>query len=228
MFYISFFKEFKYWNRLTINEKIVYSFLVNYATMHQIDSWDNASEIMYGEKRLDMGTIKDMIEEYSYLCFQKITNKKISDKTGISLSTVSKTLIKFKTLEILDEGKDRYNEYYRITIPNRFIDKGFLVLPKNTELKGMQLIFWEFINERLKHYNANTGRLDNLGIDSWASQIARDMGVKKKDIQNYIHILTKKKYLSRSKNGKLLYLNIKPNYINTTLETYASDSDLPF
>ena len=75
-FILVFFKEFKDWNKLTVNEKIVYSFLVNYATMHQHESWDKENEREYGEKKLNMDIIKEYIDKFSSLEFRKITNKK--------------------------------------------------------------------------------------------------------------------------------------------------------
>ena len=39
------------------DEKIVYSFLVNYATMHQHESWDKGNEREYGEKKLNIDII---------------------------------------------------------------------------------------------------------------------------------------------------------------------------
>ncbi len=224
MFYISFFKKFKDWNNLTVNEKIVYSFLVNYGTMHQIDSWDKSSERDWDRKKLDMSVIKNCIDEYSYLKFRKITNKKISEKTGISLRTVSTILNKFKKIDILNKEEE---DYYKIEVPKGFIDKGFLNLPKNTDLKGMQLVFWAFINERLIHYNEKRSLFNNTKIDTWASRLAMDMGVKKKDIQNYIHSLTQKNYLQRTNN--CLTINKISTQTNTRQEFNSIEEyDLPF
>lgn len=200
MFYISFFKEFKDWNHLSINEKIVYSFLVNYATMHQKESWDKSSKSENDGKKLNIDIIKESIENNSFLVFRKITNKKVSERTNISLRTVSTILNRLKDLAILSEQDD----CYKIVIPKGLIDKGFLDLPKKTELKGMQLVFWAFVNERLEHYNVRTKMPRNILLDTWASRLAMDMGVKKKDVQNYIHCLSKRNYLGRSGGGKLV------------------------
>jgi predicted transcriptional regulator len=222
MFYISFFKEFKDWNKLTVNEKIVYSFLVNYATMHQHESWDKENEREYGEKKLNMDIIKEYIDKFSSLEFRKITNKKISEKTGISLRTVSTILNRFKKIDILNQDREGF---YKIVVPKGFIDNGFLNLPKKAEVKGMQLVFWAFINNRLNHYNERTGEYHNMQIDTWASRLAMDMGVKKKDVQNYIHCLAKKGFLQRSEDNRFLVIKINGNIEwDYTEEEY----DLPF
>lgn len=227
MFYISFFKEFKDWNHLSINEKIVYSFLVNYATMHQKDSWDKSSMRENEEKRLNMNLIKEFIDEHQYLEFRKITYRKIRIRTRISLRTISTIVNRFKDLAILSERDD----YYKIIIPKGFIDKGFLTLPENTGLKGMQLVFWAFLNERLRCYNNKkytSYNTDNKELDTWASRLASDMGVKKKDVQNYIHCLTKRDFLKRSEDGKRLFINIHKNlprnpYVNSYTNSESQD-----
>lgn len=236
MFYISFLKEFKDWNGLTVNEKIVYSLLANYSVMCQ-NAWYKVRESECGENRLNMDKIKDMIKIHDWFELAKISNKKISEKTGISLRTVSTILNRLKDLKILEECDEQVDfVYYAIQVPEGLIDNGYLDLPKNTGLKGMQLIFWAFINQRLGHYNERTGNFYNKSLDTWASRLATDMGVKKKDIQNYIHCLTKRGFLKRSEDGKYLVLyengdaNVKnePTKFNTTTQWKQYDEDLPF
>ncbi|MBO5844145.1 MAG: winged helix-turn-helix domain-containing protein, partial [Bacteroidales bacterium] len=152
MFYRSFFKEFKNWNNLNWNEKIVYSFLVNYATMHQDYSWDNASKSEEGVYKIDMDTINFLIDENERL-WLRISQKKIAEKTDISLRTIATIMGNFRDKEIID--------YNSILVPKGFIDNGFLKLPTGTWLKGFQRVFWAFINERLKHYNNKRGKENN-------------------------------------------------------------------
>ncbi|MEE1097629.1 MAG: replication/maintenance protein RepL [Bacteroidales bacterium] len=207
MYYISFLKTFKDWENLTVNQQIIYSYFVNSAIMQQQGVW--ASD---GSGKLVMRAVSELIYYNSFLTCPKVTNDYISEKTGISLRTVAATMRYLRESSLVFINRNQYEEFYVVNIPRGLVESGFLKLPKNTGLKGMQLIFWAFINERLKHYNAKTGRIDNLEIDSWASRIARDMGIKKKDAQNYIHILTKRNYLQRSEDGK--YLKINKDLVN--------------
>lgn len=207
MFYRSFFKEFKNWNNLNWNEKIVYSFLVNYATMHQDYSWDNASKSEEGVYKLDMDEIYFLIKENERL-WLRISQKKIAEKTDISLRTIATIMSNFRDKGIID------NDF--ILVPKGFIDNGFFKLPTGTGLNGFQRVFWAFINERLKHYNEKCGKENNKNIDTWASTLAKDMGVEKKsDIQNCIHCLSEKNYLKRNKETGLLVINTKLNGIKT-------------
>lgn len=207
MFYRSFFKDFKNWNNLNWNEKIVYSFLVNYATMHQDYSWDNASKSEEGVYKLDMDEIIFFIDENERL-WLRISQKKIAEKTDISLRTIATIMGNFRDKGIIDNDS--------ILVPKGFIDNGFLKLPTGTGLKGFQRVFWAFINERLKHYNEKCGKENNQRIDTWASTLAKDMGVEKKSyIQNCIHCLTEKNYLKRDKETGLLAINTKLHKIKT-------------
>ncbi|MBQ5891495.1 MAG: winged helix-turn-helix transcriptional regulator [Bacteroidales bacterium] len=207
MFYKSFFKEFKNWNNLNWNEKIVYSFLVNYAIMHQDYSWDNASKSEEGVYKINMNEINFLIDENERL-WLRISQKKIAEKTDISLRTIATIMGNFRDKGIID--------YDSILVPKGFINNGFLKLPTETGLNGFQRIFWAFINERLKHYNNKCGKENNLHIDTWASTLAKDMGVEKKSvIQNCIHCLTEKNYLKRNKETGLLAINTKLHKIKT-------------
>ena len=56
----------------------------------------------------DLDIIKEYIDKFSSLEFRKITNKKISEKTGISLRTVSTILNRFKKIDILNQDREGF------------------------------------------------------------------------------------------------------------------------
>lgn len=175
--------------------------------MHQDYSWDNASKSEEGVYKINMDEINFLIDENERL-WLRISQKKIAEKTDISLRTIATIMGNFRDKGIID--------YDSILVPKGFINNGFLKLPTETGLNGFQRIFWAFINERLKHYNNKCGKENNLHIDTWASTLAKDMGVEKKSvIQNCIHCLTEKNYLKRNKETGLLAINTKLHKIKT-------------
>ncbi|MBQ2375291.1 MAG: winged helix-turn-helix transcriptional regulator, partial [Bacteroidales bacterium] len=177
------------------------------AIMHQDYSWDNASKSEEGVYKINMDEINFLIDENERL-WLRISQKKIAEKTDISLRTIATIMGNFRDKGIID--------YDSILVPKGFINNGFLKLPTETGLNGFQRIFWAFINERLKHYNNKCGKENNLHIDTWASTLAKDMGVEKKSvIQNCIHCLTEKNYLKRNKETGLLAINTKLHKIKT-------------
>lgn len=68
--------------------------------MHQKESWDKSSKSENDGKKLNIDIIKESIENNSFLVFRKITNKKVSERTNISLRTVSTILNRLKDLAI--------------------------------------------------------------------------------------------------------------------------------
>ena len=75
----------------------------------------------------------------------------------------------------------------------------------------LQLIFFSFLCERLKHFNINqynkrgrnTQCLKNQAIDTWVCRLAEDFGETKTAVYSLIRELTNKGYLRRDANGKL-------------------------
>lgn len=232
MLYRKFLTDYKEWCSLSTNEQIVYSLLLNYAITRQDCVFD-------ADGNLDMEFVHDAIDisddetlELPRVSYSKIANKcgiserSLKGRDGIIASLMSKGLLEMP-----------YIDYWKIVAPKDLIDGGYMVLPSETGLKELQLVFWAFICERLKHYNQNQARksndsrwLGNKRIDTWASKLAQDFGVKTKDVQNLIHKLAKKNFVKRSEDGKYLWLNIelKNIVINERKKDYYGSNDLEF
>ena len=82
-----------------------------------------------------------------------------------------------------------------IKCPVKLLEGGYLKLPDNTNLKGLQLVFYAYIREKAHYFNGS--------IDTWAYKLAEVFHTSTNNIYYAIHELHRKGFVERLSNGRL-------------------------
>ena len=85
-----------------------------------------------------------------------------------------------------------------IKCPARLLDYGFSELSKTKELKGLQLLLYNYIKDRQYFFGGS--------IDTWEYKLAEVLHTKTNIIKNAIHELKEKGFVQRTLTGKLQVL----------------------
>lgn len=171
---------------ITPAEGIVYSELI-------YQSFSCMSEVYDEEGRFDdksaRAQIQDSIDLYGeariVCCPINIT--KLADKVEMSLPTIRKTIQKFKRNGIL---KGNY-----IQCPLGLFDSKYFRIPKGTNLKGRQLVFYGYL--------LNLQTIYKGPVSDWAYKMRKDCGIAENYIYFLIHELSEKGWVKRLENNKL-------------------------
>lgn len=182
IFYRSLLKGVK---ELTPNEKIVYSFLV-YKSLCKTD-W------AFKGGKLDKEAICCFINNNNSLISIRNFNKsKIAKTLYISVNTITRS---FCNLEKYGYIKNDGTNWW-VFVNWELLSNGYFELYHLDKLKGDLAIFFAYI--------ADKGSRHNYNIDTWKTQMAKDLDKTKLAITKLLNRLYRLKLAKRLDNGRLL------------------------
>lgn len=173
---------------LSVNEKIVYSALVNYSI--------KLSGLFFEDGCLDMEGLKKYVSldanaaGYSKIELRIPSLLEMSSELKISRSVLRKTFNRFKSIRLMTENtlvchKDLFNQ-------------GFLVLPTDLTIKGQLLVFYCLLEYRSRPY-------DGI-IDTHADRLRVLFGMEGNEIgavYDMLYKLHKKGFIQRLQRNRL-------------------------
>lgn len=170
---------------LTPNEGLVYSELLFYSL--------SANQDYKNGKLVYFDAIEDALETYQQLGWEEsilyfsLDIRELMKRTELTFPTVKKILTSLKT-----KGYVRDN-YIRCSAS--LLQEGYLKIPKGTNVKGKQLIFYAYLLDRAKRYKGI--------IDTWAYRFKELCGIDADDVYFILQCLKKKGLVERLEDGRL-------------------------
>ena len=175
IFYRYLFKNVKI---LSINERLVYSNLLDYSL--------KLSDVFFEDGIFQREHLMEYIDKntndvgWGNIPLLLPSLKELSRKLGIARNTLKKILNKFKGLRLIDGNTIKCNK--------ELFDLGYLILPDGLGIKGQLLVFYTFLKYRSKSFGGT--------IDTWAIALEEYTGINKR-------VINKKGLVQRLSSNKL-------------------------
>lgn len=173
---------------LSINEKIVYSALVDYSIKF--------SDLFFEDGILDLDELKNYISlyvvrgDYGSIELEIPTILEMSKELHIPRSTLYDTLARFEEIRLIERG--------RIKCHKNLFDQGFLSFPSDLKIRGQLLIFYALLEYRSRPYNGV--------IDTYAKRLAELFGLDESKVgvvYDMLYKLHKQGFVQRLSHNKL-------------------------
>lgn len=171
---------------LSANEGIVYSTLV-YKSLSNPEYFDAEGNFCLG---MATAYIEDKlaIEGTENIPKSNISLHKLAKEVEMSRDSVRRILASLRQKKLT--GGDF------IICPIAMLLENYLTLPNKTYLKGQQLLFYAYLKNRSLPYHGV--------IDTWASKLADDCNISKRNAYAILHILHEKGFVERLDSGNLM------------------------
>lgn len=170
---------------LTPNEGLIYSELL-FHSLASNEEYRNG-ELLYVDAAREVLTIYQQLKWEESIIYYPLSTKELMRKTEMTFPTVKKILDSLKIKEYIHNGY--------IKCPLALLEQGYIKIPKGTNVRGRQLIFYGFLLNKSKWYRGI--------IDTWAYRFKELCGVDADDAYFMIQCLKKKGLVERLEDGRL-------------------------
>lgn len=190
-------------NKITYNERLLYSFFVSKAITYCSDFFDSNGNTINQEEL----TISMQYDQFFEI--PRMTVDKISEELHISRRSVI-----YAKESLLAKSYTRKNEYDKLCV---YIDEGLLVggyfeIRFEGKLNGGALIFYSFLLDKCERYFFKAKKECTYCIDTYRYKLASEFGESEDSIKMFLRQIYDKKLAKRLKNKKLqLYLTPQEN-----------------
>lgn len=170
---------------LSPNEGLIYSELLFCSLISNGDY--RTGELLY------IDAAKDLLEKYRLLNWgESITYFPLDVSTLMSRTEMTFPTVKKALAGLEEKGYIRGGD---IKCPLALIEEGYLKIPKDTGLKGRQLVFYGYLLNKAARYNGI--------IDTWAYRFKELCGIDRDNVYFIIKQLKKKGLVERLEDGRL-------------------------
>lgn len=176
-------------NKLTPDEKILYSFLVSKSITDCNDLFNSDGLTINKDALYDCD---------DYIELKEMNNSKISRELGITRQSIINAKQKLLDNYYIIFGK---HGNAKIFAPQRLFVHGYFELQGIGKLRGDLLVFYSYLLDKSKKYN--------YCIDTFKYRLAEDLGKTKVSITKLLNRLYEKGYAERLKDGRLK-INLTP------------------